>query len=245
MGRRDRERGALLARRQDWVRALAYGVLSPAGLALFIACGSGLGSSSGDAGADSEVFTDGGCLALPGADGCANANPLEWAQWRMPNSPGDVKRGAPNLVSYTDNGDGTVTDNVTGLMWQKDHSPATLTWGCSPQPGSAQGYCASLNLAGHTDWRLPKLIELVSLLDYSNGGGGIILPDEDGGVEAGLALDTRYFSPGAASDGVFWSDSHEPNDPNIGGAGPWAMDFYGASPTSFVPSTTLLARCVR
>ena len=37
----------------------------------------------------------------------------------MPNDRVDVTAGAPNLESYTDNKDGTVTDNLTGLMWQQ------------------------------------------------------------------------------------------------------------------------------
>ena len=37
----------------------------------------------------------------------------------MPNGPTDVAAGAPNPEGYTLNGDGTVTDKITGLMWQQ------------------------------------------------------------------------------------------------------------------------------
>jgi hypothetical protein len=78
----------------------------------------------------------------------------------MPNSQADVTAGAPNLESYTDNGDGTVTDKITGLMWQQEVSAtATYTW------AQAVAYCPTLTLAGHSDWRLPSLIELFSILD--------------------------------------------------------------------------------
>jgi len=64
---------------------------------------------------------------------------------------------------FTDNGDGTVTDNRTGLMWAKDaRKGGWMTW------GKARAYCEALNLAGFSDWRLPTRMELESLVDLSN-----------------------------------------------------------------------------
>jgi len=66
---------------------------------------------------------------------------------------------------FTDYGDGTVMDNLTGLMWVKaphdlDGNSGGQTW------DNAIDFCNGLNHAGHSDWRLPNLRELQSLIDY-------------------------------------------------------------------------------
>ena len=58
-----------------------------------------------------------------------------------------------------DNGDGTVSDQNTGLMWQKTPGDK-LTW------ADAQKAAESFSLAGHDDWRLPTIKELYSLMDF-------------------------------------------------------------------------------
>jgi len=108
-----------------------------------------------------------------------------WAEWPMPNDQVDVTAGAPNLESYTDNHDGTVTDNVAGLMWQQTVPTGTYTW------SQAVAYCPTLKLAGHSDWRLPSRIELVSIVDL--------------GVTSGATINATYFPSTPA--GWFWSSS--------------------------------------
>jgi hypothetical protein len=61
---------------------------------------------------------------------------------------------------YTDNGDGTVTDASTGLMWQQAGS-SNKNW------GQALAHCSGLSLGNYADWRLPTIKELRSLADYS------------------------------------------------------------------------------
>lgn len=76
---------------------------------------------------------------------------------------GDVQAGAfwPDPRFY-DNGDGTITDNLTGLMWQQNgDASGTLTW------EQALSYCNDLNLADYDDWRLPNRKELISLINFS------------------------------------------------------------------------------
>ncbi len=68
--------------------------------------------------------------------------------------------GGIDRPAFRDNGDGTVTDELTGLMWKKDESP-NLNW------EEALRYCAGLDWGGHKDWRLPTVRELGSIVDLS------------------------------------------------------------------------------
>ena len=71
--------------------------------------------------------------------------------------------------AFVDNGDGTVTDKVTGLMWQKGGSPSEM-------PFHATGkYLDELNssrFGGYGDWRLPTMDELCSLLEGTQNKSG-------------------------------------------------------------------------
>ena len=74
-----------------------------------------------------------------------------------------------NQPSYTDNGDGTVTDNVTGLMWQKSpdrNGDGVIDYDDKLLFDEAVDSAASFNLAGYNDWRLPTIKEQYSLIMY-------------------------------------------------------------------------------
>ncbi len=81
-------------------------------------------------------------------------------------------RGNPGYGrnEFRDNGDGTVTDRATGLMWMKSDSgklkagtkkDGRLNW------QEALAWAEGLEYAGHSDWRLPNAKELQSIVDYS------------------------------------------------------------------------------
>jgi len=65
------------------------------------------------------------------------------------------------MKRFTDNGDGTVTDTLTGLMWTK----ATVAKGKTHKKATAAA--KKLDVAGHKDWRLPTVEELFLLADRS------------------------------------------------------------------------------
>ena len=84
-------------------------------------------------------------------------------------------RGGQAFVSLTDNGNGTVTDNSTGLMWEQCSEGQSGT-GCA---GSAAGMtwadaltaARNSRLGGYSDWRLPNVKELQSIVEY-----GVYIP---------------------------------------------------------------------
>ena len=84
--------------------------------------------------------------------------------------------------AYQDNGDGTVSDLNTGLMWQKttDARPDTLEGRVTWYEG--EKYARKLRLGGYDDWRVPSIKELISLVD-ANGEMRKRIP----------YLDPRYF----------------------------------------------------
>ena len=79
-----------------------------------------------------------------------------------PGDDGHLEKGVawPD-PRFTDNEDGTVTDNLTGLIWTKDvNIYGATTW------NEALTSCNSCNVGGYTDWYLPNVRELNSLIDY-------------------------------------------------------------------------------
>ena len=79
---------------------------------------------------------------------------------------GDIQAGVPWVpqARFIDNGNGTVTDTLTNLMWTKDAQGFEngMLW------PDAIVACNDLDIYGYNDWRLPNLRELLSLADYGN-----------------------------------------------------------------------------
>jgi hypothetical protein len=88
--------------------------------------------------------------------------------------------------SYKDNKDGTISDLVTGLMWQK--SP-----GNKIAYSNAVAGAKSYNLAGYSDWRLPTIKELYSLILFSGMDVSPLMNSQSPSNTLVPFLDTNYF----------------------------------------------------
>ena len=141
----------------------------------------------------------------------------------LPGDDGDLQRGQswpdPRL---TDNGDGTVTDNLTGLIWLRDANCFNAsTWAEALQECNdlRSGDCGLVDGSSPGDWRLPNIKELLSLIDYSN---------------AEPALPTAHLFTGVMS-GRYWSSTSVPTDVVEGAA--WTLDiWYGLTFPIFTDS---------
>ena len=88
---------------------------------------------------------------------------------------------------FINNGDGTITDTKTGLVWAAEDNGELINW------ANARSYCQNYNGGGHTDWRMPTLAELKSLYDpeVENKGGYHIPVLIDTTAETCWASDAR------------------------------------------------------
>ena len=133
--------------------------------------------------------TNMGCYDENGASiACAN-------DVNCPGQDGDYLSGCSNNPRFVDNGDDTVTDTCTQLMWQKDMADTNgggvnnsdkLFW-CD-----ALTYCEDLTFAGQSDWRLPNVRELHTLVDFSR---------------ASPAIDTDFFDATSGGEWVHWTST--------------------------------------
>ena len=85
---------------------------------------------------------------------------------------GSTQKGYPKTPPrFVDNGDGTITDKASGLMWVKEPGAIGGLFGTPGSPSQmawelAIIQCNNLNYAGHIDWRLPNIKELFSIIDF-------------------------------------------------------------------------------
>ncbi len=151
--------------------------------------------------------------------------------------PGGPVSEAGEPIPYTSNGNGTVTDNTTGLMWQKNENPSFYNWyqasgkyHATYNPTS-QNVCGSLSVGSYSDWRLPSKKELMSIVDSE-------IPSP------GPTINSAYF-PGAYAS-FYWSSTTAARNRDSA----WAVDFLDGTAVSgdkgsFNGNDGLHVRCVR
>ena len=139
-----------------------------------------------------------------------------------PGSDGDLQEGLawPN-PRFTDNDDGTVTDNLTGLTWLKHAYCRTFypddttvinnrSWNDALVAASSlsDGYCGLTDGSSPGDWRLPNLKELMSLIDWAYSDNAI-------SNTAGTGKGTKGDPFTDVVSGAYWSSStYAPNTDN-------------------------------
>jgi len=114
------------------------------------------------------LFNDGPAPAAIAQEGYATVAELNALRDHTENRINCIP-GQNSGDRFIDNGDGTVTDSCTGLMWQKataDFNQDGMV-GLEDVPDYAEvpAYLAALRLGGFDDWRLPTFRELWNLID--------------------------------------------------------------------------------
>jgi hypothetical protein len=133
---------------------------------------------------------------------------------------GTLEVGAP--YAYNDNGDGTVTDLVTGLMWTKKSDDGSLhdwdnqyRWSGDGSQETIWDWLDDVNaeggvgFAGHADWRIPNARELESIQRLEGGTPGAVHPVFDAACAPGCAVTTCACTKG----GNYWTSTTVANNP--------------------------------
>lgn len=122
----------------------------------------------------------------------------------------------PGLAHTFIENSGAVTDQATGLVWQKTPDGVTRDW------DAAVAYCAELELANQSDWRLPTALELATIIDFARSKPAF--PE----VLAG-------------QNGHYWTST-----PYVGYVGPaWYVNFAFGTSEFNAGTDTRQVRCVR
>ena len=112
---------------------------------------------------------------------------------------------------FQDNGDGTISDLATGLMWQQTDNGSGIDWEHALAYVQLQN---KANYLGHNDWRLPNAKELQSLVDYTRS------PGATNPANVGPAINALFSCTGILDDGgkadypYYWTGTSAIRNPN-------------------------------
>jgi hypothetical protein len=135
---------------------------------------------------------------------------------------GELRKGVDR--GYVDNGDGTITDTRTGLVWEKLSDDGTLhdkDWQYQ-WPEAFLDKVAKLNqaaFAGYTDWRVPSVNELLTLVNY-----GVGVPAISPAFNTGCSLGCNVLTCSCTRT-FYWSSTAVAPDPRRA----WTVTFFGST----------------
>lgn len=142
--------------------------------------------------------------------------------------------------SYVDNGDGTITDERTGLTWEKlDNDSGIHDRDTMYSWSDAFAKVATLNssvFAGYSDWRLPNVLELESIMDL-----GSTYPSVRSEFSSACPASCTVLDCSCTRSGKYWTSTSYRDDP----ACAWALGFDVGDRTGPLKTSTLYVRAVR
>jgi len=121
------------------------------------------------------------------------------------------------FASFSKNGN-IVTDGSTGLQWQDDAIGSVMVW------TAAMDYCENLTLDTYSDWRLPNLNELTSIVDDT---------------KVSPSIDTAVFQNTASN--YYWSSTTYAGYSDDA----WGVFFYNGYQNYYFKAHSYYVRCVR
>lgn len=152
---------------------------------------------------------------------------------------GDLLKGAPH--SFTDNGDGTITDHTTGLMWEKLSDDNTIhdwnngyTWSAAFTIKVAT--LNSSNFAGHNDWRVPNQPELYSLVNFGAANPAIF-----SAFNMACAPGCSVTTCSCTQPDYYWSSTTLIAAPNFA----WEVAYLAGATYAYDKSSSMYVRAVR
>lgn len=182
--------------------------------------GAAAGADAGSAGSNGGSAGNIGDAGAAGSAGDDTGSKREWALWPMPNP---ASAGLPRPANYdTTTNTLLARDLVTGLTWPRSLDPNYT------EAAPARTKCQEMVFAGYDDWRLPTMIEMFSILDFTH---------------TWPAINTAVFNAGSSSFSLLWTTSPNPFYPATGS---WVMDFGTLSSLSTHPvNDRFPSHCVR